>query len=120
MLVQPSRPPGRRTIDLAGPRLRDLPTRARAQNLLIAESTAKELSQLSLSDALDLIMLIARKDPRRHPHVAARWLLCYLEEYDDATIDEAAMVAARLAALAADRQPAGRGADASSHRRESD
>jgi hypothetical protein len=39
-------------------------------------------------------MLIARKDPRRHPRVAARWLLRYLEECDDATIDEAAMAAA--------------------------
>jgi hypothetical protein len=49
-------------------------------------------------------MLIARKDPRRHPRVAARWLLRYLEESDGATIDEAAMVAACLAALAGDRQ----------------
>jgi hypothetical protein len=35
--------------------------------------------------------------------VAARWLLRYLEECDDATIDEAAMVAACLSALAGDR-----------------
>jgi hypothetical protein len=48
-------------------------------------------------------MLIARKDPRRHPRVAARWLLRYLEEVDDATIGEAALVAACLAALAGDR-----------------
>jgi hypothetical protein len=48
-------------------------------------------------------MLIARKDPRRHPRVAARWLLRYLEECPDATIDEAAMVAACLTALAGDR-----------------
>jgi len=31
--------------------------------------------------------LIASKEPRRHPRVAARWLLRYLEEDDDATID---------------------------------
>jgi hypothetical protein len=49
-------------------------------------------------------MLIARKDPRRHPRVAVRWLLRYLEEVDDATIEEAAMVAACLAALAGDRR----------------
>jgi len=48
-------------------------------------------------------MLIARKDPRRHRRVAARWLLRYLEVCDEATIDEAAMVAACLAALAGDR-----------------
>jgi hypothetical protein len=35
--------------------------------------------------------------------VAARWLLRYLEEVDNATIDEAAMVASCLAALAGDR-----------------
>jgi hypothetical protein len=72
-------------------------------NLLAAEAAAKELPRISLGDALDLTLLIARKDPRRHPRVAAPWLLRYLEECDDATIDEAAMVAACLAALAGDR-----------------
>ena len=50
-----------------------------------------------------MTILIAHEDPRRHPRVAARWLLRYLEECDEATIDEAAMVAACLAALAGDR-----------------
>jgi hypothetical protein len=72
-------------------------------NLVVAEATAKELPQVYLTDALDLTMLIARKEPRRHPRVAARWLLRYLEDCSDATIDEAAMVAACLAALAGDR-----------------
>ena len=72
-------------------------------NLLVAEPTAKELPPLNLTDALELTMLIARKDPRRHSGVAARWLLRYLEESEDATIDEAAMVASCLAALAGDR-----------------
>ena len=40
----------------------------------------------------------------RHPRVAARWLLRYLEEVSDATIDEVALVAACLAALAEDRR----------------
>jgi hypothetical protein len=48
-------------------------------------------------------MLIARKEPRRHPRVAARWLLRHLEECDDVTIEDAAMVAACLAALAGAR-----------------
>jgi hypothetical protein len=43
--------------------------------------------------------LIARKDPRRHPRVAARWLLRYLEEHPETTIDEAALAASCLAAL---------------------
>jgi hypothetical protein len=38
-------------------------------------------------------------DPRRHPRVAARWLLRYLEERPEVTIDEAAMVAGWYAIL---------------------
>jgi hypothetical protein len=48
-------------------------------NLTIAEATARELLRISLTDALELTILIARKDPRRHPRVAAHWLLRYLE-----------------------------------------
>jgi hypothetical protein len=73
------------------------------KNLLVAQATAKELPPLNFTDALELTILIARKDPRRHPRVAARWLLRYVEECDEATIDEAAMVAVCLAALAGDR-----------------
>jgi hypothetical protein len=64
-----------------------------------AEATAKELPRLGLADALELTLLIARKEPRRHPRVAARWLLRYLEEDDEATIDELAFAASCLAAL---------------------
>jgi hypothetical protein len=67
--------------------------------LLAAEAAVKELPQISLRDALELTVLIARKEPRRHPRVAVRWLLRYLEEGPGATIDEAAMVASCLAAL---------------------
>jgi len=55
--------------------------------------------QLSLSDALDLTMLVARKDPQRHGRMAARWLLRLLEEDPDVTIQEAALAASSLAAL---------------------
>jgi hypothetical protein len=72
-------------------------------NLLVAEATARELPPLKLADALELTILIARKAPRRHPRVAARWLMRYLEECDEATIDEAAMAAGCLSALAGDR-----------------
>jgi hypothetical protein len=43
----------------------------------------RELPQVSLVDALDLTILIARKEPQRHPRVAARWLMRYLEECDE-------------------------------------
>jgi hypothetical protein len=62
-------------------------------------AAARELPKLSLLHALDLTLLVARKDPRRHPRVAARWLLRYLEEHSDATIEEATLAAASLAAL---------------------
>ena len=68
-----------------------------------AEATAKELPRLGLADALELTLLIARKDPRRHPRVAARSLLRYLEEDDEATIDEVAFAASCLAALTGNR-----------------
>jgi hypothetical protein len=44
-------------------------------------------------------VLVARKDPRRHPRVASRWLLRYLEEDPHATIDDAVLAASSLIAL---------------------
>src|SRR5262249_44292226 len=70
-------------------------------NLLVAEATAREIGHVSLVEALELTALIARKAPRRHPGVAARWLLRYLEEHQTATIEEARSHADRTVALAA-------------------
>jgi hypothetical protein len=69
------------------------------RNVVAAVAAAKELPQLSLIDALELTMLIARKDSNRYPRVAARWLQRLLEEQPDATIEEAALAAACLVAL---------------------
>jgi hypothetical protein len=65
----------------------------------MAVAAAKDLPQLSLVDALELTTLVARKEPRRHPRVAARWLLRYLEEDPYATIEEAVLAASSLVAL---------------------
>jgi hypothetical protein len=65
----------------------------------MALAAARDLPQLGLIDALELTILVARKDPRRHPRVAARWLLRLLEEDPHATIDEAVLAASSLAAL---------------------
>jgi hypothetical protein len=65
----------------------------------MAVAAARDLPQLSLVDALELTVLVARKDPRRHPRVAARWLLRYLEEDPHATIEEAVLAAGSLVAL---------------------
>jgi hypothetical protein len=64
-----------------------------------AVAAARDLPQLTLLDALELTMLVARKDQARFPRVAARWLLRFLEEHPDATIEEGALVASCLAAL---------------------
>ena len=69
------------------------------RNVLSALAAARDLPQLSLVDALELTVLVARKDPRRHPRVAARWLLRLLEEQPDVTIEEAALAASSLVAL---------------------
>jgi len=66
--------------------------------VVAAVAAARELPQLSLLDALELTMLIARKDPRRHPRAAARWLRRYLKEHPDVTIEDAGEVAPALAA----------------------
>jgi hypothetical protein len=67
--------------------------------VVAALAAAKELPQLSLLDALELTMLISRKDSSRYPRVAARWLQRLLEEHPDAAIEEAALAASSLVAL---------------------
>jgi hypothetical protein len=86
---------------------------------MAAEAAAKHLPQISLADALELTVMIARRDPRRLSRVAARWLLRFLEEHPTVTIEEAALAASSLAALTQRRLPGG-GADPSGHGRTSD
>ena len=51
-------------------------------------AAARELPQLSLLDALELTMLIARKDSGWYPRVATRWLRRLLEDDPAVTIEE--------------------------------
>jgi hypothetical protein len=69
-------------------------------SLAIAETTLRELGRPSLSELLELTLLIAAKDPRRYPRVSTRWLIRYLEHYTQATIDDAAFAVACLEAVA--------------------
>ena len=69
------------------------------RNVLMALAAAKDLPPLGLLDALELTVLVARKDPGRHPRVAARWLLRLLEQHPHLTIEEAALAASSLVAL---------------------
>ena len=58
-----------------------------------------EIPRPTLVQLLELTALIAFKQPQRHARVAARWLQRWLERNDQATLDDAALVVACLAAL---------------------
>jgi hypothetical protein len=69
-------------------------------NLLVAETVLRgEIPRPTLLDLLELTALIAQKDPRRHGRAAARWLLRWLEQRPDATVEDALFVASQLQAL---------------------
>jgi hypothetical protein len=63
----------------------------------VAVAAARDLPKLSLGDALELTVLVARKDTDRHPRVASRWLVRLLEEDPHATITEAAQALRAMA-----------------------
>jgi hypothetical protein len=58
-----------------------------------------EIPRPTLVDLLELVALIAVKDPRRHARAAARWVQRWLESEPDATVDDIAYVAVSLQAL---------------------
>ena len=66
---------------------------------MAAVAAAHDLPQLSLLDALDLTMLVARKDPARQSARSGPLAVAHLEEQPEATIEEAALAASCLIAL---------------------
>ena len=68
-------------------------------NLVVAEGLARELGRSSLAEALELTILIAKKEPTRLPRVAVRWLERYVQECEP-TIASAALAVSALSALA--------------------
>jgi hypothetical protein len=68
-------------------------------NLVVAETTAREVGHIDLGEALELTALTALHDRSRGGRLALRWLQRWLAEGNTPAIDEAAMVAAALAAL---------------------
>jgi len=68
-------------------------------NLILAEGMARELGQVTLAEALELVALVAQKDPPRHSRYAVRWLRRLLDEHERVTIEEATLAAAALLAL---------------------
>jgi hypothetical protein len=69
-------------------------------NLILAEGMAREVGQITLAEALELVALVAQKDPRRHSSYAVRWLRRLLDEDERVTIEEAALATSCLVALA--------------------
>ena len=102
-LATPSRPPGGGVSTSQGRSCAIFRRALERGNLLAAEAAAKGVASAQPRRR-------ARVDDADRPQgsapasARARWLLRCLEECNDATIDEAAMVAACLAALAGDRQ----------------
>jgi hypothetical protein len=72
-------------------------------NLILAETSAREVGRLTLTEALELTALYAKRDRQRFPRAAARWLQRWLDEWPPATIEEACLVSSALAALGGPR-----------------
>lgn len=71
-------------------------------NLLVAETAARELTQVSVEDALSLVLLY-REDPRRYERAAAKWLARFLREDERSTLADAEVLAGLLRGVAAER-----------------
>ena len=69
----------------------------------MAEATARELGRISLAEALELTILIAKKEPARLSKVGVRWLQRYLEE-EQAGLEDVALAVSALSALAGEHR----------------
>jgi hypothetical protein len=75
-------------------------------NLVLAEVTAREIGRVTIAEALELTALVARKQPYRYGRVAARWRCLYLEDHQNATLEDVALLVANLRSLASSREHA--------------
>jgi hypothetical protein len=67
---------------------------------VLAEVTAREIGRVTISEALELTALVARKQPERYGRFAARWLCLWLEEHEKATLEDVALLVSHLRSLA--------------------
>ena len=63
--------------------------------------TAREIGRVTIAEALELTALVARKQPHRYGRFAARWLCLYLEEHEQATLEDVALLVLNLRSLVA-------------------
>ena len=66
---------------------------------MVAEVTAREIGRITLAEALEITILIARRDSRRHQRVAVHWLQRYIDEHPGVTLDDAGLAGSCLTAL---------------------
>jgi hypothetical protein len=68
-------------------------------NLMLAETTAREIGHVELSEALELTALIALHDVARGERAALRWLQRWLAETPNVTIGAVSLAAGCLREL---------------------
>jgi len=73
---------------------------------VLAEVTAREIGRVTIAEALELTALVARKQPERYSRFAARWLCLYLEEHEQAMLEDAALLVSNLRSLASPKDHA--------------
>jgi hypothetical protein len=69
------------------------------RNLAMAEQVAREVTNLTLEEALRLLFLYAEKDPLRYERAALRWLDLYLAKGKAVSLLKAQLAATALAEL---------------------
>jgi len=70
-------------------------------NLAVAEQVAREVTNLTLEEALRLLFLYAEKDPIRYEKAALRWLACYLRDGEAVSLMKVQLATSALAELRA-------------------
>ena len=70
----------------------------------LALASAAELRFVSLTDALELCLLLCEREPRRYERAALRWHGRYCREVEGVSLDEGQAVLALLAALRGSRR----------------
>ena len=92
--------------DSAGLRYTRLRRALDHRNTTEALTAARELEAVGLTEALELVLLIAELDPSRFERAALRWHGRYCREVGDVGLDEAQAVLASLEALRGPRAKA--------------
>jgi hypothetical protein len=70
-------------------------------NLVVAETTARELGRLTLEEALRLLFLYVEKEPIKFERAALRWLARYVTEGKAVSLLKAQIALAALSELRA-------------------